>query len=161
MDMAFKAEIEEGRKISDLTVALEVQKPFSTLILSGLKSIETREYPLIDCLLGSKIMLLQSSDSSHSSSLQSMIGPETTISGSDGGVEIIGHITISECYEYQDWEHWDRERPLHQVSRASKFEMENKGALRRYGWKISTYEAYEVSEKFTLRRAYRSLFKVS
>ena len=42
MEEAFYAEIASGTKVQDMSIALEVQRPFSDLILAGLKTVETR-----------------------------------------------------------------------------------------------------------------------
>ena len=42
MDEAFYAELSSGTKVQDMTVALEVQRPFSDLIIAGVKTLETR-----------------------------------------------------------------------------------------------------------------------
>ena len=80
-----------------------------------------RTYPLTECLIGVKILLLQSPENV---SMQSSLGSE--IPSSAGGelndVRIIGWIIVSGCYQYIDWAHWDGEREGHQVSPDSRFE---------------------------------------
>ena len=150
-----------GIEASDLSVALEVSLPFSELILCRIKSVETRAYPIAQCLIGVKILLLQSPENT---SLQSSLGNliPSSADGTHDGLVVIGSIVVSECYQYRDWNHWDSEREQHQVPKDSKFEMKegDDDCASRWAWKIAEAEPLHEFARPALSRVYRSVFRI-
>ena len=157
MDEAFR-----GIDASDLSIALEVSLPFSELILRRVKSVETRVYPIAQCLIGVKILLLQSQENT---SLQSSLGNliPSSADGTHDGLVVIGSIVVSECYQYRDWNHWDSEREQHQVPKDSKFEMkegDREDCAPRWAWKIAEAVPLHDFARPALSRVYRSVFRI-
>jgi hypothetical protein len=112
---------------------LELQLPFSELLLSGTKTIETRAYPLPSTLLYRHILIIeapagQDGRSALSSIIQNTTGTEidATTSYASGGTgrsstadapgagagtaaataRIVGSVVFSECFCYQSEEGW-------------------------------------------------------
>ena len=83
------------------TAGINVQHPWSRLILSKDKTIETRQYPLPKKYLGKNLALIETP------------GPR----GQKEGIAsmIIGLIVVSKCYKYTDKDHWVSERCKHLV----------------------------------------------
>ena len=146
--------------MDDFQIALEVQLPFSELILSRLKTIETRAYPLPEKLLGTKIMLLESQAVS-SSSLSSSLGD--VILGSDESVKIVGYIIVDNIVEYNTYEQWDTDRARTCVDRSSKFEYKGDPDERRWGWNIQEAKRFDDGHPLPtagFQRIYRSFFRI-
>jgi predicted transcriptional regulator len=117
---------------------LEVQSPFSQLILSGKKNIETRAYPLPLELIGIKILLCESQAGENGISC---IGDE--VDKAKEGIKIVGEICISHCKEYKSQDEWDSERENHRVPEGSSYGWSPTEEGRRYGWIIDKVVTYE------------------
>ena len=74
----------------DSMYALEVQQPFSTYLLQGKKTIETRAYPLPQALFNKELILLETSSNTSG---QSLLSDEVHISTkiSPSSVRAIGN----------------------------------------------------------------------
>ena len=119
---------------------LEVQAPFSRLILSGKKSIETRAYSLPKTLLRVSILLCESAPG-----LDGISGLGDTVTDSQDGLSIIGEIFISHSTEYTSQIEWDADRNAHQVPMDSIYEWAPTEIGRRFGWHIEKVIEYDVA----------------
>lgn len=117
---------------------LEVQAPFSRLILSGKKSIETRSYQLPEDLLHSSILLCESLPG-----IDGVSALSDNVLESQTGLSLIGEIIISHSKEYVSQREWSEDREDHQVPSDSVYEWAPTESGRRYGWYISSVTAYE------------------
>eukprot|EP00596_Hydrurales_sp_CCMP1899_P001278 CAMPEP_0119053206 /NCGR_PEP_ID=MMETSP1177-20130426/74277_1 /TAXON_ID=2985 /ORGANISM="Ochromonas sp, Strain CCMP1899" /LENGTH=116 /DNA_ID=CAMNT_0007033089 /DNA_START=241 /DNA_END=588 /DNA_ORIENTATION=+ len=108
---------------------LEVQSPFSQLILNGRKCIETRAYPLPLELVNVKILLCESQAGENG---VSCIGDE--VYEAQEGIMIIGEIFVSFCKEYKSQDEWDKEREKHQVPEGSSYGWVPTEMGKKYGW---------------------------
>ena len=120
--------------------ALEVQFPYSRLILNGKKSIETRSYPLPDDLRGTRIFLLESLPGEDG---VSRLGDN--IAGSQEGLSLVGEIFISKFKEYVSENEWGSDRGEHMVPKESIYEWAPTESGRRYGWIIERVVPYEIA----------------
>ena len=120
---------------------LEVQAPFSRLILIGKKSIETRAYNLPEELLGVKILLCESEPG-----LDGISGVGNIVIDSQKGLSIIGEIIISQSTEYKSQIEWDNDRDAHQVPKESSYEWAPTESGRRFGWRIQHVVVYDVAK---------------
>jgi len=82
---------------------INIQWPWSELLISGKKSVETRSYALPKRLYGVELAIIETP-------------------GKDGkskaGIErarIIGTIVFDDCYQYRSKNHWLSERAKHRV----------------------------------------------
>jgi hypothetical protein len=80
---------------------MNIQWPWSRLILEGKKTIETRHYPLPQKYLGQPLAIIETPGRS----------------GKKSGVKsaVIGVIVFSDCYQYKNRRHWLSEQRLHLV----------------------------------------------
>lgn len=120
--------------------ALEVQSPYSRLILNGKKSIETRSYPLPDDLRGARILLCESLPSEDG---VSNLGD--SIAASQDGLSLVGEMFISRFKEYETEAEWESDRGEHMVPKESMYEWAPTESGRRYGWIIDQVVPYEVA----------------
>lgn len=82
---------------------INIQWPWSQLILAGKKTVETRGYPIPQKYIGKQLAIIETP------------GPNGK---RDGGVEvarIVGVVTFSKCYEYQDEASWLMDKDVHLV----------------------------------------------
>lgn len=131
--------------------ALEVQQPWSRLLLDRKKTVEARAYPLPKALLGRRICLLESSerDSTQSGLLDRF---QTNA--------IVGFVVFSEVRVYNSQEEFRSEEASHLVPETSPFGW-REGTDRLYGWKVQSVESV-VAEQDTVwvERRMRSLFEI-
>lgn len=120
--------------------ALEVQLPYSRLILNGTKSIETRSYPLPDDLRGARILLCESLPGEDGIS-----GLGDSIAASQDGLSLVGEMFISDVKEYVSGDEWDSDRGEHMVPKESAYEWAPTESGRRYGWIIKKVISYEIA----------------
>lgn len=122
------------------TFALEVQSPFSGLILTGVKTIETRAYPLPDNLHGVGILLCESSSGED---CVSCVGDNVT--EAQVGLSLVGEVFFSSSKEYSSQQEWDSDREKHQVPKESKYEWAPTEIGIRHGWQIERVIVYTPS----------------
>merc|ERR1712232_464698 len=135
-------------------VGLEMQRPWSQMVLMGTKRIETRRYPLPPALLGRELLLLESQEAAAQVSSLPDLVPE-----GDPLVQAIGTVTFSACITYATFEEWLADEPRHCVTADSHFAWAADQKI--FGWVVDKVAAYEVpSPAPALQRRYRSLFQV-
>ena len=117
---------------------LEVQSPFSRLILSGKKTIETRAYPLPPDLIGANIILCESLPGVDG---VSQLGDE--VFQAQEGLSLIGEIFISSSEEYLSQTEWDSDVEKHQVPKGSSYDWSSTEIGRRFAWKIERAIIYD------------------
>jgi len=89
-------------------IGLNIQAPWSTLLINGQKSVETRSYRLPQRLEGVELALI-----------------ETPGKSAKFKSRIIGTITFSGCFQYSSKEQWQDDNSRHKVDINDKT----------YGWK--------------------------
>ena len=122
------------------TFALEIQSPFSGLILTGVKTIETRAYPLPANLPGVGILLCESPSGED---CVSCVGDN--VIEAQFGLSLVGEVFFSSSKEYSSREEWDSDREKHQVPKESKYEWAPTEIGIRYGWQIERVIEYTPS----------------
>jgi hypothetical protein len=133
--------------------ALEVQKPFSEYIATGIKTIETRSYPLPSRLIGKTIFLCES----VGAEAQSFLGDD--IEAGQLNVSIIGEASFGSCFEYTCREHWDEDTTKHMVPSGSKYDWASGESGRRWGWVVEGCRKYENPTPVPkMTRVFRSIF---
>lgn len=130
--------------------ALEVQQPWSRLLLEQKKTVEARSYPLPDGLLGRRIYLLES----HAQgSLQSSLANNFQTNS------IIGSVVFSKVIEYNSQDEFQSDEESHLVSRDSPFGW-TLGTERMYGWIVQNIHLTKEMESVWVERRMRSLFEI-
>lgn len=83
---------------------LNIQWPWSRLLLSGEKVVETRSYPIPDKHIGKELAIIETP------------GPRGAAEAGIAKAQIIGTITFSDSFEYQSRDQWLADRKRHCVS---------------------------------------------
>lgn len=138
-------------------VALEVQQPWSELVLTGAKAVETRSYPFPLWLIGEKIWVLQSSAGTPGvSSVPDFVWPY------DRRCSLAGYIVISDCIRYPTRASWEADTLRHcvPVDEAGAYGWSDTRDL--YGWVVESFERFgdDAPERTVpaLCRVHRSFF---
>ncbi|KAJ3003859.1 UNVERIFIED_CONTAM: hypothetical protein HDU68_005463, partial [Siphonaria sp. JEL0065] len=132
---------------------LEIQAPYSTLILSGTKTIETRRYPFPSQFIGKPIFLLETPQGTVGiSSLGNTINLSVT-----RGASVVGTFVVSRSFEYESQEQWDKDSDKHCVSKEFLF------SKPLYGWVLQSplEDPLELPEDIRLVRLHRSFFTIA
>jgi hypothetical protein len=149
----------EGWK--SLSVGLEMQEPWSGLLLCGKKKIETRAYDLPKCLLGKKIEILQTKHGRDGiSSLPNVIAKDALV----GKVERIGWCIFDRVVIYRYKSKFQADEPKHLVKCDSVYGWQDDTKII-YGWVVAKYGRYKrdqnLDDATLLVRRMRSLFEIS
>lgn len=135
-------------------VGLELQKPFSTLLLSGAKTVETRSYPLPAALIGQRISILETQEGA---ACISALADE--VMAGDSAVRLIGTVTFSSCFAYASVAEFAADEARHLVPRDSPY-MWSKDRIV-FAWVVGSADLYEQPAATpALRRRMRSLFEM-
>lgn len=148
----------EGWK--SLRVGLEMQEPWGGLLLRGKKKIETRAYDLPKCLLGKRIVILQTKGRDGVSSLPNVIAKDDII----GTVERIGWCIFDRVIIYRYKSKFEADEPKHLVKSDSVYGWKDDTKII-YGWVVAKYGKFKTDkdddETMLLVRRKRSLFEIS
>jgi len=87
---------------------INIQWPWSGLLLNKKKTIETRKYPISSKYLGRELAIIETP------------GPLGRMEAGIKKARIIGTITFESCYQYNDKNHWASERDKHLVQENNK-----------------------------------------
>jgi len=110
---------------------INIQWPWSKLLLDGTKYVETRGYPLPKKYLNVPLAIIETP------------GPRGRKEGGIITSRIIGLITFCECYPYESEEHWRSEKALHRVPTNDPYFSFVQGHPK-WAWKVS--KVYHFSE---------------
>ena len=104
---------------------LNIQIPWSTLLIDALKSVETRSYPLPKKYEGVELALIETP-------------------GKYGGFKsrIIGTITFSHSFQYPDKQSWIGDYNRHKVEELDEF-YSWKPNKSKYGWVVSNIKKFD------------------
>lgn len=121
-----------------LLPALNVQAPWSTLLLSGSKTVETRGYPLPKKYSGRPLLVVET-PGAH---------------GHTFGVEkarTIGILVFSHSFQYSSEEHWKSDWKRHKVDSGHPL-FGYVGSKPKWGWEVSHAYLFPKAEPAPLRR---------
>ncbi len=82
---------------------INIQWPWSELLLSGKKTVETRSYPLPERLKNIELAIIETP------------GPKGKKNAGLNKARIIGTIIFTDSYQYKSRAHWIKEYALHRV----------------------------------------------
>ncbi len=83
---------------------LNIQWPWSELLINGSKSVETRGYPLPKKYIGVELAIIETA------------GPRGRREAGIEFARIIGTVVFEESFEYVSREKWEKDRKRHRVS---------------------------------------------
>ena len=104
---------------------LNIQIPWSRLLINGEKSVETRSYPLPKKYEGVELALI-----------------ETPGKYGQFKSQIIGTIIFSHCFKYPDKQSWINDYNRHKVEELDEFYCWNPDKSK-YGWVVSGVEKFD------------------
>jgi hypothetical protein len=104
---------------------LNIQAPWSTLLINGDKSVETRSYPLPKKYEGVELALI-----------------ETPGKSGKFKSRIVGTITFSHSFQYPDKQSWKNDYNRHKVEENDEFYGWNPDKPK-YGWVVSDVKKFE------------------
>ena len=93
---------------------LELQRPWSELLLRGSKSVETRGYALPVELLHVKLAVIET-EAGH----EGHSGLGDAVEAGACGVHLTGTVTFAECFQYSDRPQWLADTARHCVTEGS------------------------------------------
>lgn len=82
---------------------IHIQWPWSQLILSGQKTVETRSYPIPIKYIGQELAIIETP------------GPKGMKEGKIESSRIVGTIVFDSCYKYENKKQWSNELNKHLV----------------------------------------------
>eukprot|EP00931_Biecheleriopsis_adriatica_P110118 TRINITY_DN84398_c0_g1_i1.p1 TRINITY_DN84398_c0_g1~~TRINITY_DN84398_c0_g1_i1.p1 ORF type:complete len:265 (-),score=38.76 TRINITY_DN84398_c0_g1_i1:65-760(-) len=135
-------------------VGLEIQTPWSRMLLSGSKTIETRRYPLPAALLGRPISVLETDEGQARIS-----GLPDEVPAGDAAVRLAGTVTFGSCVEYSSLAEWLRDECRHCVPSDSPYAWTSDQVV--FGWVVEAAAPFDKpGQAPVLRRRHRSLFEL-
>jgi hypothetical protein len=103
---------------------INIQNPWSSLLINGLKVVETRTYPIPDKYIGQELALI-----------------ETPGKKRNFKSRIIGTITFSHSFKYPDESAWIQDFCRHKVDQSDKLYGWN--SKPKYGWVVSSVTKFD------------------
>lgn len=136
-------------------LGLEVQSPWSTRLLNGEKTIETRAYPLPENMMNCPILILESPQGiSKTSSIPDIVEEK-------GLLKIVGLVSFSENIQYSSFQRWKEDIPHHCVSEDSPYAWKVSSPPI-WGWKVDKFIRFqEPMDISAAKRWFRSIFCVN
>lgn len=104
---------------------VNIQYPWSHNLINGLKCVETRSYPIPEKYIGETLALI-----------------ETPGKRKDFKAKIIGTITFSHCFKYQDKSEWLDDHHRHKVGENDP-DFGWKENKPKYGWVVSNVTKFK------------------
>ena len=158
----------EGWADEERRFGLEMQQPYSALVLCGQKSIESRAYPLPEALIDAKIEILQSEkgqDGVSSVPDRVTLHKSSEISSStQSPLQRIGWVTFIKCIQYTSRERFEADQEKHLVDPNSGYGWNDERPM--YGWVVGSFQKQEADDAdggsvdtVAVRRM-RSLFEI-
>jgi hypothetical protein len=163
-DNRSKTQCWQGWADKERKFGLEMQQPYSDLLVDGSKSIESRSYPLPEALLDTKIEILQSEKGQDGvSSVPNRVALHNSSDNSSSPLlKRIGWVTFSKCIQYTSCEEFEADREKHLVHPNSGYCWNYERPM--FGWVVKSYYKREIVngenvDTVAIRRM-RSLFEI-
>lgn len=117
---------------------LNIQWPWSRLILDGSKTIETRSYPIPEKYLNVELAIIETP------------GPHGKKAGIDGA-RIVGTIKFSGCFRYNEFEEWAEDYDRHCVPvNDPQYKFSNE--TEKWGWIIKEVKGFRIPRPAPVKR---------
>lgn len=146
--------LEQETAWQDGPVGLEVQRPWSQMILTGTKSVETRTYPLPATLVGRAIYVLETEENLAGTSCLA-----DRVDAGDPSVQLVGTVTFGSCVAYASKDEWLADEARHCVPPDSSYGWSRERII--YGWRVASFTRHERPHPCPmLERRQRSLFEM-
>jgi len=113
---------------------INIQSPWAYLLVRGIKSVETRTYPLPVKYAGEPLLLIETPGKSRKFKSR-----------------IIGEITFSHSFKYKDELDWKMDYNRHRVDSSSPLYSWN-DKKPKYGWVVSNIKEYDEPLQINCRK---------
>jgi len=102
---------------------INIRSPWSELLASGQKTVETRTYQIPKKYVGKPLALI-----------------ETPEKGKKQKSRVIAIITFGESFKYTDGDHFREDEARHRVPPRTEFSWEKRGGKSKWGWPVLSVE---------------------
>lgn len=150
----------------DETFGLEVQKPYASLLVDGVKTTDVRGYALDGACIGKRFYIIETSGGVEGvpvlGSGESTVAEDGGVSSTPGGVaRVIGWVVFDACVEYESAEAFREDAGRHLVDASSTYAYGNgPDGARYFGWRVSERGVCENARLMSYRRVFRSVHAV-
>lgn len=136
---------------------LELQRPWSELLLTGVKTVETRGYALPAALVGVPLLVIETEPVVPGQS-----GLGDVVQAGTEGARLTGEVTFSECIVYEDRQQWLADSARHCVATDSVHAWPEGQPAAKYGWVVSAAAAFSEPQPVPrMCRELRSIFSLA
>ena len=118
---------------------VHIQWPWSRLILSGKKTVETRHYPLPLKHVGQPLAIIETP------------GPRGKREAKISKSMIVGVVVFSKCYAYRSRQHWESERKMHLVPNDDQ-QFGFRSEREKWAWRVESVEVLSVPRPAPAKR---------
>lgn len=108
---------------------VNIQWPWSQLLLSGQKTVETRGYPIPEKYLGVELAIIETP------------GPRGKKEGGVDKARIVGTITFCESFQYRTKSQWEKDVARHMVDITDPQFAWGK-SKERWGWRVTSVKLF-------------------
>ena len=130
---ALASQPSNGKAIELVLRGLNIQYPFSRLILAGHKDIEVRNYPLGHRNIAKpeeEMSLIETPPKNQGSA-----AVDIALGSPPHRAQVIGTVRFSKSKPYKTQVAWDRDRPRHRIKRGSALDW-RKGQGNKHAWRV-------------------------
>lgn len=115
----------KGTKKTQLP-GINIQRPWAELLTKGDKTIETRSYPIPQKYMNRPLAIIETP-------------------GDVGGRirRVVGIITFSGCFRYENSRQFNKDYRKHRVPKESKFHWDNRQGRDKWGWIVKSVKQME------------------
>jgi FTO catalytic domain/FTO C-terminal domain len=141
---------------------LEMQCPWSSALLEGRKSKETRGYPLPKALIGKKICIIETPTGKDG--VSGIVGNHFCVSGKNVGPRLVGWCIFSSIKQYSSRQDFEMDEEYHLVPSHSNYGWNDDETKIIYGWVVEEYGAFKSHDDRPFPsgiRRFRSLFQLT
>ena len=130
------APLSDSKPVTLCMRGLNIQWPFSQLLLMGAKTEEVREY-LLDyrgiANTGKEVWLVETKGPHTKAATNAIVG-DLQIAPRPSAAQIVGTISFASAFQYDSKQIFQEARDSHRIAVGSKFDWDGGGA--RYGWRV-------------------------
>ena len=118
---------------------LNVQWPFSQLLLMGAKTEEVRAYNLGGRVNADEEFWLVETKGKCAKAMKSAMVDDLPIAPRPSDAQIVGTISFADARQYDSRHAFEEARHLHRIAAGSKYDWDGSGAM--YGWRVDKVRA--------------------
>lgn len=124
---------------------INIQWPFSQLILQGVKSVECRRYPLGRrgfALPREPLWLIETPGPSRRAQSHAETGGVPALAARPTRAQVVGVVSFQAATRYVDVRHFKADAPRHRIRQGSRFHW--RGDREMFGWRVATVSRFAI-----------------